>query len=67
MRLIGLLLALVVLGFVIKIYLNSSSVTVTGEGTEKTHPQQMIDQAEQSVEQINQALQHQQQVTQDSD
>lgn len=61
MRLIGLLLTLAILGYVIKIYLGSSSVTSTDEDGNKTHPQQTIERAEQATEQLNQALQNNQQ------
>lgn len=61
MRLIGLLLTLAILGYVIKIYLGSSSVTSTDEDVNITHPQQTIERAEQATEQLNQALQDNQQ------
>ena len=63
MRLIGLLLTLAVLGYVIKIYLGSSSVTSMDENGNMTRPQQTLEQAEQTTEQLNQVLQdHQQQL-----
>ena len=61
MRLIGLLLALAILGYVIKIYLGSSSVTTADEDGNITHPQQTIERAEQATEQLNRALQDNQQ------
>ena len=61
MRLISLLLALAILGYVIKIYLGSSSVTTADEDENITHPQQTIEQAEQVTEQLNRALQDNQQ------
>ncbi len=61
MRYISLILALVILGYVIKLYLNSSSVSTTDQGTATTHPQQTIERAEQGVDQINRVLQEQQQ------
>ena len=61
MRLISLLLALAILGYVIKIYLGSSSVTTADEDGNVTHPQQTIERAEQATEQLNRALQDNQQ------
>ncbi len=61
MRLISLLLALAILGYVIKIYLGSSSVTTADEDGNITHPQQTIERAEQATEQLNRALQDNQQ------
>jgi len=61
MRLIGLLLTLAILGYVIKIYLGSSSVTSADEDGNISHPQQTIERAEQATEQLNQALQDNQQ------
>ena len=61
MRLISLLLALAILGYVIKIYLGSSSVTTADEDGNITHPQQSIERAEQATEQLNRALQDNQQ------
>ena len=67
MRFISLLLALVILGYVFNLYLNSSSVTTADEEALKTHPQQTLERAEQSAEQINQVLQDQQQRLNNSD
>jgi hypothetical protein len=61
MRFISLLLALVILGYVIKLYLGSSSMTATDDNVTNSHPQQTIERAEQTADQINQALQEQQQ------
>ncbi len=61
MRFISLLLALAILGYVIKIYLGSSSVTSLDEDGNMTRPQQTIEQAEQATEQLNRALQDNQQ------
>lgn len=61
MRLIGLLLALAILGYVIKIYLGSSSVSSLDEDGNMTRPQQTIERAEQATEQLNQVLQDNQQ------
>ena len=61
MRLISLLLALVILGYVIKLYLGSSSVTATDDNTATSHPQQNLERAEQTADQLNQVLQDQQQ------
>lgn len=61
MRYISLLLALVILGYTIKFYLDSSGVTTTEEATATTRPRQTIERAEQGVDQINRALQEQQQ------
>ena len=58
MRLISLLLALAILGYVIKVYLDSSENSATGEYTSR--PQQTIEQAEDTAQQLNQALQLQQ-------
>ena len=61
MRFISLLLALAILGYVIKIYLDSSSVTSLDEDGNMTRPQQTIERAEQATEQLNQVLQDNQQ------
>ena len=61
MRLIGLLLALAILGYVIKIYLDSSSVATQDNDGNMTQPRQTIEHAEQTSEQLNQVLQDQQQ------
>ena len=67
MRLIGLLLALAILGYVIKIYLGSSSVTSADEDGNITRPQQTIERAEQATEQLNQSLQDNQQRLDDAE
>ena len=56
MRFISLLLALAIIGYVIKIYLDSSSMASMDEGGNRTHPQQTIERAEQATEQLNQVL-----------
>ena len=67
MRLIGLLLTLAILGYVIKIYLGTSSVsTLDGDGS-MTRPQQTIEHAEQATQQLNQVLQDNQQRLDDVD
>ena len=58
MRLISLLLALAILGYVIIIYLESSENAETEEYM--SHPQQTIKQAEDTAQQLNQTLQMQQ-------
>ncbi|MDH3949104.1 MAG: hypothetical protein OEU74_09105 [Gammaproteobacteria bacterium] len=67
MRLISLLLALAILGYVIKIYLDSSSVSSLEEEGNRTHPQQTIERAEQVTEQLNQVLQGNQQRLNDAE
>ena len=60
MRFISLLLALAILGYVIKIYLDTS---VTGEGDQKEYtsrPQQTIEHAEETADNLNRVLQQQQ-------
>lgn len=64
MRFISLLLALAVLGYVIKIYLDSSVDSDTGEYTSR--PQQTIEHAEDTAQQLNQALQLQQKKIEES-
>ena len=66
MRFIGLLLTLVILSYVIHIYLKSSSVPLSSEEADKTHPQQAIERAEQAAEQFKGVLQQQQQRQDDS-
>ncbi len=61
MRFISLLLALAILGYVIKVYLDSSSVTSLDETGNTTRAQQTIEHTEQTTEQINQILQDNQQ------
>ena len=61
MRFISLLLALAIIGYVIKVYLDSSSMVSIEEGGNRTHPQQTIERAEQATEQVNQLLQDNQQ------
>ncbi len=61
MRFISLLLALAILGYVIRIYLDSSNVSSSGEEGNMSHPQQTIERAEQASDQINKALQNNQQ------
>lgn len=58
MRLIGLLVTLAVLGYTIHIYLQSSNLPTTN-GVQ-TKPAEYIDQARQSVGDINKAMQNQQ-------
>jgi hypothetical protein len=67
MRFISLLLALIILGYVIKLYLGSSSMTPSVDNVTTSHPQQTIERAEQTAEQINQVLQDQQQRLNDAD
>lgn len=67
MRLISLLLALAILGYVIKLYLDSSSMTAGDDETLRTPPQQTLERAEQSAKQIDQVLQDQQQRLNNSD
>lgn len=64
MRFISLLLALAILGYVIKIYLDSSVDKETGEYTSR--PQQTIEHAEDTAKQLNKALQQQQQQMEES-
>lgn len=61
MRFISMLLALVILGYVIKLYLDSSNMTAIDDKAAGTHPQQTLERAEQSVDQLNRVLQDQQQ------
>lgn len=59
MRFISLLLALAILGYVINIYLDTS-VTGNSENKEYTsHPQQTIEHAEETADNLNRALQQQ--------
>ena len=58
MRLIGLLVTLAIVGYVTYIYLQSSNMT-TANGVQ-TKPAEYIDQAKQSVGDINKAMQNQQ-------
>ncbi len=53
MRLIGILLALVILGYIMKTYLHSSALTAGGM---TSTPQQTVKQAEDTVKQLNQVL-----------
>ena len=62
MRYISLLLALVILGYAIKLYLDSSSISTTDEEMVTTHPQQTLE----SVDHINRVLQDQEQRLNDS-
>jgi uncharacterized membrane protein YraQ (UPF0718 family) len=66
MRYISLLLALVILGYAIKLYLDSSSISTTDEEMVTTHPQQTLERVEQSVDHINRVLQDQEQRLNDS-
>ncbi|MDX1823217.1 MAG: hypothetical protein R3354_00785 [Thiohalomonadales bacterium] len=66
MRYISLLLTLVILGYVIKVYLDSSSISATDEQAVTTHPQQTLERAEQSVDHINRVIQDQEQRLNDS-
>lgn len=61
MRYISLLLTLVILGYVINLYLSSSSMTKEEGNTTTSHPQQTLEKAEQTAGQLNQVLQDQQQ------
>lgn len=61
MRFISLLLVLFILGYGIRLYLDSSSMSVTDNKAVGTPPQQTLERAEQSADQLNQALQNQQQ------
>jgi len=61
MRYISLLLTLVILGYVINLYLNSSSMTKEDGNVTTSHPQQTLEKAEQTADQLNQVLQDQQQ------
>lgn len=67
MRLIGLLLALAILGYVIKVYLGTSGMSSMEENEYRSHPRQTIDQAEQATEKLNQALQDNQQRLDEAD
>jgi hypothetical protein len=67
MRFISLLLALVILGYVIKLYLGSSSINANDDNVTTSHPQQTIERAEDTADQINQVLQDQQQRLNDVD
>ena len=67
MRLIGLLLTLAILGYVIKVYLGSSSVSSLDENANTSRPQQTIERAEQATEQLNQVLQDNQQRLDDAE
>ena len=61
MRFIGILLALAILVYVIKIYMDSSVVTSDdGEETYTSRPQETIEQVEETTNQLNQMLQNQQ-------
>lgn len=64
MRLISLLLALAILGYVIKVYLDSSVNSETGEYTSR--PQQTIEQAEDAAQQLGETLQLQQKRMEDA-
>ncbi|MGD8812085.1 MAG: hypothetical protein PVH16_05060 [Thioalkalispiraceae bacterium] len=67
MRLISLLLSLAILGYVISIYLDSSSGSSAGNEQYSSRPQQTIEQAEDTAAQINQSLKLQQQQLQQAD
>jgi hypothetical protein len=67
MRYISLLLTLVILGYVIKLYLDSSSISAMDDNATTSHPQQTIERTEQTVDQLNQVLQDQQQRLNDAD
>ena len=60
MRLIGLLLALILLGYVMKTYLDSA-VTSGDRNETLSHPQGTIERAEQAAQRINQDLEERQQ------
>lgn len=57
MKLIGLLLSLVILGYTMSIYLSSSGLTTASPDGSQSTPKDYIDQTKQSVDAINQALQ----------
>lgn len=67
MRFISLLLALFILGYGIRLYLDSSSMSVTDDKAVGTTPQQTLERAEHSADKLNQALQNQQQRLSDTD
>jgi len=67
MRLISLVLSLVVLGYVISIYLDSSVEPSDDRERYSSRPQQTIEQAEDAAKQLNQALENQQQKLQEAD
>jgi uncharacterized membrane protein len=61
MRFITLLLALVILGYVIILYLDSTGMSDADDKAIGTSPQQTLEQTEQTAAQFEQALQNQQQ------
>ena len=67
MRFISLLLALAIIGYVIKVYLGTSSTSSLDESGYRSNPQQTINQAEQAAESINQSLQDNQQRLDDAE
>lgn len=66
MRFISLLLALAILGYVIKIYLDSSVSEENGTKEYTSRPQQTIEQAEETAKQLEQTLQLQQKQMEES-
>ena len=67
MRLISLLLSLVILGYVISIYLDSSVESSDDGERYISRPQQAIEQAEDTTNQLNQVLKNQQQKLKETD
>ncbi|MEQ6887981.1 hypothetical protein ABE957_04740 [Halomonas sp. CS7] len=59
MRIIGLLLALILLGYVMKTYLDSA-VSPGDSGETLSHPQGTIERAERAAQRINQTLEERQ-------
>lgn len=66
MRFISLLLALAILGYVIKIYLDTSVSEENGSKEYTSRPQQTIEQAEDTADQLNRVLQQQQKQMEES-
>ncbi|MEQ6916577.1 hypothetical protein [Halomonas aquatica] len=56
MRIIGLLLVLILIGYMMKTYLESATVTSVDKAKTLSHPQGTIERAEQAAERINQDL-----------
>ena len=67
MRFISLLLALAILGYVIKIYLDSSVNEENGTAEYTSRPQQTIEHAEEQAESLSKAIQKQQEQMEKSD
>ena len=57
MKLIGLLISLAIIGYAMSVYLNSSSLTSASPDGSVSKPKDYLDQAQQSVDAINQSLQ----------